>query len=286
MGCLSSLSPLAIFFQQQDIRSDIFKGFLDDGSRLIALLGFCTTMMQSGNELLGRASSDESDIDQGYDSEAAEIPKASRRNGGAARASKRRKLSHVSSESDQDSQSDTQEPGGTRDPPHVAERPSVIPSKASLGPTHLEELQNNEPTQATSQISQDIAEASSRPNDPPQVALASSTTSRNISKKRRKPLTPGVIYLSSLPPYLRPSALRNLISARGFTPIKRLFLTPASETSSRDKPKNTSRQLYTEGWIEFPSKHTAKECVAALNAQPVGGKKEDTIEMICGTCGI
>ena len=231
--------------------------------------------MQSGNDFLGRASSDESDVDQGYDSEAAEVSKVSRRSGGAGRASKRRKLSHASSESDQESQSDTQEPAGTRGPPHIADRPSAITSKPSVDPTHLEKQevdQQAETTHTASRNSQDSSKTSFQPSVQAEAALASSA-SKSKSKKRRKQLTPGVIYLSSLPPYLRPSALRNLFSARGFAPITRLFLTPASKTSSRDKAKKTSRQLYTEGWIEFPSKHTAKECVAALNAQPVGGKK-------------
>jgi len=90
-------------------------------------------------------------------------------------------------------------------------------------------------------------------------------------KKSKKDRTPGVIYLSSLPPYLKPSALRNLLSHRGFEPITRLFLTPASK--HKHSSKKNSRQLYTEGWIEFASKKTAKQCAEALNAQVVGGRK-------------
>ncbi|KAL6248371.1 RNA-binding ATPase activator esf2 [Rhinocladiella similis] len=105
-------------------------------------------------------------------------------------------------------------------------------------------------------------------------AASESLELKKVSKQKSKPrkeATPGVIYLSSLPPYLKPSALRNLLEQRGFSPIKRLFLAPASKHKSSSK-KN-SRQLYTEGWIEFASKKTARRCAESLNTQQVGGKK-------------
>ena len=231
--------------------------------------------MQTGNDYLGRASSDESDIDQGYDSEAAEISKVSRRPGAAGRANKRRKLSHTS-DSEDESQSNTEELTAIRGPDKsVNGRTSQTSAYLQDSGHHDEQdvYQHDEVEDAGRDSPHD---SSKPPSQPTRLARASPKTksaNKHRFKNRRKQLTPGVIYLSSLPPYLRPSALRNLISARGFTPITRLFLTPASKASSQDKPKNTSRQLYTEGWIEFPSKHTAKECVAALNAQSVGGKK-------------
>lgn len=90
---------------------------------------------------------------------------------------------------------------------------------------------------------------------------------------RSRALKPGVIYLSSLPPYLKPSALRNLLTQRGFSPITRLFLAPSSKAKNHHSSKKSSRQLYTEGWIEFTSKKTAKRCAETLNAAMVGGRK-------------
>jgi ESF2/ABP1 family protein len=92
------------------------------------------------------------------------------------------------------------------------------------------------------------------------------TKSSQVSK-------PGVVYLSSLPPYLKPSALRNLLTQRGFSPIRRLFLTPSSKAKNHHSSKKSSRQLYTEGWIEFASGKTAKRCAETLNATTVGGRK-------------
>ena len=90
---------------------------------------------------------------------------------------------------------------------------------------------------------------------------------KSATAKTRPTRRPGVIYLSSLPPYLKPSALRNLLQQRGFGPITRLFLSPAAHS------KASGRQLYTEGWLELASHRTAKLCVQTLNAAPVGGKK-------------
>ena len=93
------------------------------------------------------------------------------------------------------------------------------------------------------------------------------------SAKLLKAAKPGVVYLSSLPPYLKPSALRNLLTQRGFSPITRLFLAPSSKAKNHHSAKKSSRQLYTEGWIEFSSKTMAKRCAETLNATTVGGRK-------------
>lgn len=102
---------------------------------------------------------------------------------------------------------------------------------------------------------------------------APSTKAPYASAKAPKTSKPGVIYLSSLPPYLKPSALRNLLTQRGFSPLTRLFLAPSSKAKDHHSAKKSSRQLYTEGWIEFASKKTAKRCAEALNASTVGGRK-------------
>ncbi len=101
----------------------------------------------------------------------------------------------------------------------------------------------------------------------PSIRALGPPTKRSLASK------PGVIYLSSLPPYLKPSALRNLLTQRGFSPITRLFLAPSSKAKNHHSSKKSSRQLYTEGWIEFASKKTAKRCAETLNAASVGGRK-------------
>ncbi|KPI39054.1 Pre-rRNA-processing protein esf2 [Cyphellophora attinorum] len=121
-------------------------------------------------------------------------------------------------------------------------------------------------------------------NAPPDVLATSmdhsqpQKSSKNKKKQKDQAKREGVIYLPSLPPYLRPSALRNLLQQRGFGPITRLFLTPAStsttkSTSASTKSSKSARKLYTEGWLALPTPSLAKRCVSTLNATPIGGKK-------------
>ncbi|KAL1973050.1 hypothetical protein VTN31DRAFT_6592 [Thermomyces dupontii] len=98
------------------------------------------------------------------------------------------------------------------------------------------------------------------------------TVTRPLDKVKAKPSKEnktGVIYLSSLPPYLKPFALKKMLEQRGFGPITRVFLTPAVT----GKRSSNRRKMYTDGWVEFASKKTAKICAETLNANIVGGKK-------------
>ncbi|MCJ1275678.1 Activator of basal transcription 1 [Puttea exsequens] len=85
--------------------------------------------------------------------------------------------------------------------------------------------------------------------------------------------TPGVIYLSRIPPFMRPSAVRTLLSVHG--PITKLFLTPEppSHYLARRKHGGNKKRSYIDGWVEFARKRDAKACVDAINGQIVGGKK-------------
>src|SRR5699024_9533551 len=103
---------------------------------------------------------------------------------------------------------------------------------------------------------------------------ASSKSSKEKEKDRSRKNKTGVIYLSSLPPYLKPSALKAMLTARGFSPITRIFLTPYVPPSGNSRSKRRNRRrTYTDGWVEFASKRTAKICAETLNASIVGGKK-------------
>ncbi|KAJ6164857.1 hypothetical protein N7470_003529 [Penicillium chermesinum] len=86
------------------------------------------------------------------------------------------------------------------------------------------------------------------------------------SKKEKR----GVVYLSTLPPYMKPFALKNILEQRGFGPITKTFFTPKVEPSGARKRSN-KRQMYTDGWIEFQSKRTAKLAAETMNAQTIGG---------------
>lgn len=197
--------------------------------------------MSRENEYIYQGVSDDSGAESGYDSEAAEISRTERR------GVKRRKLSRSSASSDEDD--------GSRSPSAIKRVALLVEgeSHATGGNENDEEDNDDVRGQEVNYKTKTSAASTSKP------------------KKKKKERTPGVVYLSSLPPYLKPSALRNLLAQRGFEPITRLFLTPASK--HKHNSKKNSRQLYTEGWIEFASKKTAKRCAEALNAQLVGGRK-------------
>ncbi|KAJ9658091.1 RNA-binding ATPase activator esf2 [Neophaeococcomyces mojaviensis] len=208
--------------------------------------------MSQRNEYLDQGVSDNSESESGYDSEAVEISRT-RRDAETSRSKKRRKLSHSSGSSDDE----------------VDVEASFITAKDHISP--VKKPTPVVPLVQTREDKEEDADEDVQDREVDYEIKSASTVVSKTSKKPKKKKTPGVIYLSSLPPYLKPSALRNLLSQRGFEPITRLFLTPASK--HKHNSKKSSRQLYTEGWIEFASKKTAKRCAEALNAQLVGGRK-------------
>ncbi|KAK0467919.1 uncharacterized protein EV420DRAFT_1616686 [Desarmillaria tabescens] len=101
-----------------------------------------------------------------------------------------------------------------------------------------------------------------------------------------KPLTPealaafkaaqdraGVIYISRIPPGMRPTKVRHLMSAYG--EIGRVYLQQEDPKRAylRRKYTSTKKPHYTEGWVEFKDKKVARSVAEMLNAQPIGGKK-------------
>lgn len=193
-------------------------------------------------------SAEESGSDTGYDSEAAELRKA---HGSARRGVKRRRLSHASSGSEAGSE--------------IRQIKSII--NRAAGPTPNAKNHGDSTQHTRNERDEDFDDAYKDDLSPERTA-ATRPQKPNSTRQKRKP---GVVYLSSLPPYLKPSALRNLLAQRGFEPVTRLFLTPSSK--HKHSSKKSSRQLYSEGWVEFASKKTARLCAEALNAQQVGGKK-------------
>ncbi|KAJ5497347.1 Nucleotide-binding alpha-beta plait [Penicillium fimorum] len=97
--------------------------------------------------------------------------------------------------------------------------------------------------------------------------------SKLASGKAPKKTRSGVIYFSSLPPYLKPFALKAMLEKRGFGDITKIFLAPLLPSAAGNRNRSNKRKLYTEGWIEFRSKKTAKICAETLNATIVGGLK-------------
>lgn len=83
----------------------------------------------------------------------------------------------------------------------------------------------------------------------------------------------GVIYLSRIPPFMKPTVLRSLLTPYG--DVGRVFMTPepAASRTQRLRTGGTRRKLFLDGWVEFLSKKDAKFVAENLNAQTMGGKK-------------
>lgn len=85
----------------------------------------------------------------------------------------------------------------------------------------------------------------------------------------------GVIYMSRVPPFMKPNKVRSLLE--GYGEITRLFL---AEEDANDRKKrkdhggNSSKQ-FKEGWIEFSDKHIARQVAESLNNTSIGSKKGD-----------
>lgn len=91
------------------------------------------------------------------------------------------------------------------------------------------------------------------------------TTSRVAHK-------PGVIYLSRIPPFMKPPTLRRLLSPHGI--ILRIFLTPEAHSIylKRRLLGGNKKRSFIDGWVEFSRRKDARICAEALNATTIGGR--------------
>ncbi|KDO23521.1 hypothetical protein SPRG_11443 [Saprolegnia parasitica CBS 223.65] len=93
------------------------------------------------------------------------------------------------------------------------------------------------------------------------------------AKKAKKETKKGVIYMSRVPPFMKPEKVRHLLSQYG--DIERIYLVEEDKTARKKRLKagGNKKVNFTEGWIEFSHKSVAKRVAAALNTKPMGGKK-------------
>ncbi|KZV75098.1 hypothetical protein PENSPDRAFT_647376 [Peniophora sp. CONT] len=83
----------------------------------------------------------------------------------------------------------------------------------------------------------------------------------------------GVVYISRIPPGMQPPKVKFIMQQYG--EIGRVYLQREDPKRAylRKKHTSTKKAQYTEGWVEFKDKKTARAVAEMLNAQPVGGKK-------------
>lgn len=225
------------------------------------------------NEFLDPVSSDnEQDDEPGYDSEAAEETKG--------RTMKKRRMDasreFLGSDDDDDDREDSDD-----------EDAKLSRAKGQAKSTKGRLSRNDEDEDDDEDMDEDMDEDEDETETRGDRYLDTTITKEEPGSKKTKPLKSkpldktkppkknktGVIYFSSLPPYLRPFALKSMLEARGFSPITRVFLTPETPSSGAPRRRSNKRKTYSDGWVEFASKKTAKICAETLNASVVGGKK-------------
>ncbi|ROT41899.1 hypothetical protein SODALDRAFT_326081 [Sodiomyces alkalinus F11] len=187
---------------------------------------------------------------QGYDSDADDI-----RKGG--RSSKRRRI--LEQNEDDDEGADLSEEEEEEKQKEGTDRKDADADADALDPTS---------TTSTSQ---------SREKAPSSSSAATKKTKgisqKNLLATEKAMRQSGVIYLSRIPPYMKPQKLRSLLTPCG--EINRIFLAPEDPAARtrRVKAGGNKKRLFTEGWVEFVSKKDAKLTCDMLNARPIGGKK-------------
>lgn len=196
---------------------------------------------EKGNNFLD-ADESEDDGSQGYDSEAEQLQKG-------GRIAKRRKLSEDAASDEEDEHSANEDIGGDEISEDDEVKEEVLHTKPHEGKLKPEDLQAELP---------DI----SRP-----------LTKKNLVATEKAIKKSGLVYLSRIPPFMKPMKLRSLLEPYG--KINRIFLTPEDpqERSRRIKQGGNKKHMYTDGWVEFVDKKDAKKAVDLLNARTIGGKK-------------
>lgn len=126
-------------------------------------------------------------------------------------------------------------------------------------------LRAQEPPLLTSPQSNSIQAPSATKKSKPLTSSTIATTNALAQKA-------GVLYLSRIPPFMRPSTVRSLLSAYG--PINRLFLTPEPPSSylARRARGGNRKKSFVDGWVEFASKRHARVCAESINARTIGGR--------------
>ena len=188
------------------------------------------------NEFLDTRDS-EDDESQGYNSEAEEI-----RKGG--RSPKRRR---VDSEGSQDDAAEA------------------------------EVLDQDDDEEEADDAQEDTEDANSKPEEKKKIlelpGLSKPLSKKNLVATADAIKRSGVVYLSRVPPFMKPTKLRSLLEPYGV--INRIFLSPEDPASHTRRVRNggNKKRSFTDGWVEFANKKDAKHVCELLNAKTVGGKK-------------
>lgn len=208
------------------------------------------------NEFLEGEESDE-EVEGGYDSEAAEESRSAL----TGRASKRRRTSNASDEVEDVS-------GGSEDEVDRDARPAIGNGPtAALQPdsAELEVGEEGEEGLLEDDLQSGLAATTKRKSSTPKSVTAAQTAAKKS----------GVVYISRVPPFMKPQTLKHYLAPHAPKGLGRIFLTPEDHAAHarRVKSGGNKKKSFTDGWVEFLSKRDAKVAAELLNGNIIGGKK-------------
>ena len=110
-----------------------------------------------------------------------------------------------------------------------------------------------------------------RPKNP----LLKPSTPKQVAAAQKAAYRTGVVYISRVPPFMKPQTLRHFLAPHAPKGIGRIFLTPEDHAAHtrRVRSGGNKKKSFTDGWVEFVSKREAKIAVETLNGNIIGGKK-------------
>jgi ESF2/ABP1 family protein len=199
----------------------------------------------------------ENDASEGYQSDALEESKGAL----ASRTTKRRKVDHSN---DEDSDEDLDEP--TKAPA----------TKKSQGDARFAKLQEFEEDDEAAPLveDEDVAE-DALDEDLADAPTAGRNAPKSVLRAEKAARKSGVVYISRVPPFMKPHTLKHFLEEHAPKGLGRIFLTPEDHTRylQRKKAGGNKKKSFTDGWVEFHSKNDAKAAASILNGNIMGGKK-------------
>ncbi|KAI9726733.1 MAG: RNA-binding ATPase activator esf2 [Chrysothrix sp. TS-e1954] len=209
---------------------------------------------------LDAAFESESEKEHGYDSDAAEDSRAQR-------APKRRRISVESDDEDLSDGVDVieEEAADTPDQPETVFRSSKQTLRNSTSLLDRASAIEAEEAKATDDLQNKVKASKSRKRE-----LIDPASAHKVPSSKT-----GVMYISRIPPFMKPTTLRHFLAPHAPQGLGRLFLTPEDPVSHRQRTRSggNKKRSFTDGWVEFLSKKEARHCVENLNTQIIGGKK-------------
>ena len=206
------------------------------------------------NEFLDGDESEE-EIDRGYDSDAAEESRGAI----GGRGSKRRKVD-----------SDDEELASDDDKSfHSLDVDDGEPTEAPKNPVAISQSE-----EAAAPIAS-ITKLDHSGFSAADFATTAATTPKQFAAAAKAARKSGVLYISRVPPFMKPQTLRHFLTPYAQKGLGRIFLTPEDHVAHarRVRSGGNKKKSYTDGWVEFTSKTEAKDAAEMLNGNIIGGKK-------------